>query len=1384
MRQTIYHGVAQFGTPSDELLSTTDSGLSFVPVWLTPYRSTKEIWIVQNGNLVAKEIHVFTGGGPNFTMIDQTIYQRDCLGHTTNVYRIDPKSHLPRTLYSANWQGTNTWPADLKLSQTDQTGVTTTNVYDSLKRVKSQTKLGAAVSGYPSQSDIVTSMSYDAANRVLTNTISCGGLAQTSITAYDLAGRITNQISPEGLATRYTYSCAGGNLQTNITFSSQETMAIRNYRDRRLASITGTAVTNQFFGYGLTPEDFNNALFPKSVTTVTNGSNTALRWTATVTDQRGVVAGSLKPGFRTSIDLTNTSSIVFGRITEEHESGFEHADGTPGPSVDTLYDYDGFRYKILEGHDGQVGSVCSEGDQKPSTHRISTFSTYYEPDGFGNFFKVEEQLAYPTDNSSLAVLVERAKSQVSGLASGVMSNTLKFDGDTNQTTIQETVDFANKKVTTTTTVPQSSQNAIQVSVNGLAQKESSPSVSALTWHYYDALAREIATKDPLGNISGTAFDPATGQKVATTNQAGQVTTYSYYPAGGRNAGLLFSQTGPTGKKTYFDYNTLGQQTWIWGDMPYPEHRDYNQFGDLIALTTFQGGTQWSTTNGPSSPGLTNCVTFWYYDEPTGLLTNKVDATGHGYTNNYYNNWLLKSHAWCRGDSYTNFYAPNGDLLQTDYASGGTVTSVLTTNQNRLGLARFASDAGGKHVLSYDHRGRCLSDNCTNGLLSGVIVSNHYDRILGRNQIVVQTPSRSLTNAYGFDSYGRLAAVTNGVCSVTYGYLANSDLLQTSTSKNNGTNVLTASRMWDYGYRLRSIQNTTNAGTVSSHAYAYDRLDRRTQAILGDGSLWSYGYDDRDEVVSGKHYWADWAPMAGQQFEYGYDNIGNRSVARTGGDQNGNNLRSTSYTPNSLNEYSQVVTPGYEDIIGAAIITNTVSVNGDTNVCRRGEYFRIELTENNTNSPLWTGVSVIAGAMTNTGGFSFPPCTVTNYYDNDGNLTRDGIWSYRWDGENRLVEMSMTNLAGVPNTQRKRLQFTYDHLNRRVAKTVSAWNGTSAFTNVSTAYFVYALPEDGDGAGGWNLIAELDSGANPVRSYTWGLDLSSSVDGAGGIGGLVLTTQHAGSATTNQFTAYDGNGNLTALVSTNGATVARYEYGPFDELIRTTGVLARTNPFRFFTKFSDDESDLVYYGYRYYSPSLGRWINRDPEEEGAGNNLYVFASNNGVGLFDGLGREVEEVEATEAGESYMGVEGASQAISFYNRVKGMIDNFNDVQQFMAGVMDASNGDFTDLFSKLCALSKQALSSGVAETHDHHVLPLGRGTTDFADMWKSAGIDPDRFMINMNKFLHQRIHGRAGGKWNKAWKMFRAMQASPPGAERIMGFAFGMLKTIGMGAVPFL
>ena len=159
--------------------------------------------------------------------------------------------------------------------------------------------------------------------------------------------------------------------------------------------------------------------------------------------------------------------------------------------------------------------------------------------------------------------------------------------------------------------------------------------------------------------------------------------------------------------------------------------------------------------------------------------------------------------------------------------------------------------------------------------------------------------------------------------------------------------------------------------------------------------------------------------------------------------------------------------------------------------------------------------------------------------------------------------------------------------------------------------------------GWHLLAELDGSNNLVRSYVWGIDLSGSIGGAGGVGGLLKIIDH-GVGGSSHYVAYDANGNVVGLVdATSGAWTAQYEYGPFGELIRATGPMAASNPFRFSTKYTDDESGLLYYGMRYYNPTIGRWISRDPIGEDGGLNLYGFVGNDPISSIDPIGLDPDD-----------------------------------------------------------------------------------------------------------------------------------------------------------------
>ena len=94
--------------------------------------------------------------------------------------------------------------------------------------------------------------------------------------------------------------------------------------------------------------------------------------------------------------------------------------------------------------------------------------------------------------------------------------------------------------------------------------------------------------------------------------------------------------------------------------------------------------------------------------------------------------------------------------------------------------------------------------------------------------------------------------------------------------------------------------------------------------------------------------------------------------------------------------------------------------------------------------------------------------------------------------------------------------------------------------------------------------------------------------------------------------------ITDYVDASGTVQAHYEYSPFGKITASSGAMKDDFDYRFSSEVYDNESGLVYYNYRYYSPELGRWLSRDPIEEEGGYNLYGFVGNDAVGAWDFLG----------------------------------------------------------------------------------------------------------------------------------------------------------------------
>ncbi|WCJ60990.1 hypothetical protein NXS98_07685 [Fontisphaera persica] len=315
--------------------------------------------------------------------------------------------------------------------------------------------------------------------------------------------------------------------------------------------------------------------------------------------------------------------------------------------------------------------------------------------------------------------------------------------------------------------------------------------------------------------------------------------------------------------------------------------------------------------------------------------------------------------------------------------------------------------------------------------------------------------------------------------------------------------------------------------------------------------WEYQYDYLGQLTNAVRKWADGTLALGQQFAYSYDGIGNRLWAKRDG-------RQSDYVVNNLFQYTSRSVPGYVNILGSAHSAATVTVNHSA-TSRKGEYYRAELAVANGSGPVWLAVTNVGvrGQGTNpdvvtvvTGRLYVARTPEVYTYDADGNLTSDGQWTNRWDGENRLVEQETLPAAYNAGVPRQKLVYGYDWQGRRVSKVVSNWVN-NGWQLASDQRFLYE---------GWNLMAVWDGVSGALQAaFVWGTDLSGTMQGAGGVGGLLAVMIPSGTNAGVYFPVYDGNGNVMGYVrASDGVMVAQYEYGPFGELLRATGPWPRTS----------------------------------------------------------------------------------------------------------------------------------------------------------------------------------------------------------------------------------
>jgi RHS repeat-associated protein len=296
-----------------------------------------------------------------------------------------------------------------------------------------------------------------------------------------------------------------------------------------------------------------------------------------------------------------------------------------------------------------------------------------------------------------------------------------------------------------------------------------------------------------------------------------------------------------------------------------------------------------------------------------------------------------------------------------------------------------------------------------------------------------------------------------------------------------------------------------------------------------------------------------------------------------------------------------------------------------------------------------------------------------------------------------------------------------------------------------------------------VIQERDQNNTPTVTYTRGLDLSGSFQGAGGIGGL-LARSHGyvsgtGAWTYHNFYQADAGGNITAMAD-NGSPaslVASYRYDPYGRIISQSGSLASANAYRFSSKECLATSGLYHYGFRFYDPLTQRWLNRDPLGEWGGINLYRFADNDAANRVDPLGQSALPAllyGLFEAGSTVYDAYCVYETLNDPNATNA--DKLWAAGGLAGGIYLLGPGNaYVKLGRKLASTTKTAgCAAKSVETELHHLLPQ---TKDLAPFFKRAGVNIEDYRIPLDQATHRLrpdgIHtGPSAESWNGVWRQF--------------------------------
>ncbi len=591
------------------------------------------------------------------------------------------------------------------------------------------------------------------------------------------------------------------------------------------------------------------------------------------------------------------------------------------------------------------------------------------------------------------------------------------------------------------------------------------------------------------------------------------------------------------------------------------------------------------------------LTTWNYDI-YGRVSEKLDddnTTVFAYR--YYADGTL-SNRWNGGRSTTYNYDAARNLTGITYPFSPSVTF----GYDALNRMTSMVDAVGSSGFSYDSIGQLLAED---GPWASDTVGYGYNN-RQRASLNVEAPNASSwSQSYTYDNARRLETIRSPAGNFIYAYDTTRKLRPSLLTLPNGAFVEMdydgMGRQW-----TRLLYESTGEQYLDAHAYEFDKVgQRKIHYRYNLNNQVDFTYDNAGQLKTALGSEYDFSPLrTHEQLGYAYDGAGNLAW-RT------NYALVQKFGVNNLNELTSVTRSGTLTVAGTTTsLATNVTVNGQTAVLFDDATFaKTNFTLADGNNTFTAIAQDACGRRDTNVVVAYLPATNAFAYDARGNLITNGQEILIYDDENRLV----TNyVAGSWQSE-----FVYDGLNRRRIQRDYAWNG-STLVKTNETRFIY----DGN-----VIVQHRDANNLPTLALTRGPDLSGSLQGAGGIGGLLAMTENPGVRPEHSYYHSDAGGNVTGLINTNQQIVAKAEYDPYGNFVSLSGPKAGVNPYWFSSKPMHQPSGKYDFLYRWYAPNLQRWVNQDPIKERGGLNLFQFVGNRPIGSIDFYGNELHATGAS-------------------------------------------------------------------------------------------------------------------------------------------------------------